>query len=171
MYNNLSIVIPCLNEGNSVEKMVPNIIDTVGLDQFEIIIINSGGTDTSLIRDLPCVRIHDSRVRLGAPEARNLGSRISCSDSIIFCDAHVEFKQGWGSRLLEDMENNENSIITPCMGVMGNENVTAFGFKWSDIEMNIDWLPCLKTEIYEIPFAPGGCMAMRKRLFDEDRCI
>ena len=150
MSKNLSVIIPCLNEGNYVERSVSNIVDTIGLEQFEIIIVNSGRTETSLIKDLRCVKIHNSPFRLGAPEARNLGS----SKSSVFCDAHVEFKQGWGSRLLNDLENNDSSIITPSIGIMGNEDTTALGFKWRDIEMNIDWLPCFKSEVYEIPFAP-----------------
>ena len=44
MSHELSIIIPCLNEESSVEKMVFNINQTIQLDNYEIIIVNSGGT-------------------------------------------------------------------------------------------------------------------------------
>jgi len=70
MAKNLSIIIPSLNEGNSVEKMVSNINGTIGLDQYEIIVVNSGGTETSDIGKLPMVYVYETP-REGAPQARN----------------------------------------------------------------------------------------------------
>jgi glycosyltransferase involved in cell wall biosynthesis len=50
---NLSIIIPSLNKGDSILTMVSNILDTINLDNYEIIIVNSGGTEKSAIKDLP----------------------------------------------------------------------------------------------------------------------
>lgn len=69
MSETLSIIIPCLNEGRSVEKMVYNITNTVQQNDFEIIIVNSGGTETTEISKLSTVSIYDVN-RQGAPQAR-----------------------------------------------------------------------------------------------------
>ena len=53
MINSISIIVPSLNEFDSVEKMIFNVIDTIELDDYEIIIVNSGGTETSAIQKLP----------------------------------------------------------------------------------------------------------------------
>ena len=59
--------------------MVFNINQTIELDNYEIIIVNSGGTETSAIRDLSMVRIYNTS-REGAPQARNFGAKKATND-------------------------------------------------------------------------------------------
>ena len=166
MAKNLSIIIPALNESNSVEKMISNINDTIGLEQYEIIVINSGGTETSGIGKLPMVHIFETP-REGAPQVRNLGAAKSSSDVLLFADAHLEFRQGWGSKIINALELHKNSIITPCITVIGDDNSRGCGFKWANLVMNIYWLPDLVPYIHEIPFACSCCMGVEKKVFDE----
>jgi GT2 family glycosyltransferase len=105
--------------------------------------------------------------RLGAPQARNLGASKSSGDILVFADAHLEFKQGWGPRFTNALDLNRRSIIAPCITVIGNENCRGCGFKWSDLSMQVFWLPDLMSQIHEIPFACGCCMVMEKEVFDE----
>jgi glycosyltransferase involved in cell wall biosynthesis len=70
----LSIIIPALNEGISAQIMVYNINQTIGLDDYEIIIVNSGGTHTSGMEKLLNVCVYNMP-RQGAPQARNFGAR------------------------------------------------------------------------------------------------
>jgi len=163
----LSIIIPCLNEANSLEKMVPNIQSTVGLDDYEIIVINSGGTETSLVRKLSMVRVYDSPIRLGAPQARNLGANKSTGDKLAFADAHLQFNEGWGTRILRDLENNQYGIISPRIVMMNNKKVGGCGLRWSNLDMSVEWLPCAKSGVHEIPFSGGACMVVQKKVFDE----
>ena len=80
----ISVVVPTLNEGRSAEGMVYNISETIGLDNYEIIIVNSGGTDLLEIARLPRVSVYDVP-REGAPQARNLGASKTSSDFLVFC--------------------------------------------------------------------------------------
>ena len=166
LVNKLSIVIPSLNENESVEKMVFNINETIGLDEFEIIIVDSGGTATSGVREHPMVQVYNTP-REGAPQARNFGAAKASNDILLFADAHTHFMPGWGSKILNDFELNGRSLVTPCVTVMGDENRRGCGFKWTNISMEIFWLPDLWQEIHEIPFACSCCMAIMKEVFDE----
>jgi glycosyltransferase involved in cell wall biosynthesis len=161
----LSVIIPSLNEGKQVEKMVNNIRDTIELKNYEIIVIDSGGTDLSLVRNLPEVSIYETQ-REGAPQARNLGSEHAKGETLVFADAHVEFQKGWGQKILNSSEN-VNGIVTPCITMMGDENLRGCGFEWKNLQMEVDWLPDVKSEIHEVPFACSCCMAIQKKIFDE----
>jgi len=160
----LSIIIPSLNEGYATQKTVSNIIDTIGLENYEIIVINSGGTEILAIKDLPMVRLYDTP-REGAPQARNFGATNASSKFLLFADAHLEFRQNWGNTILNDLENNQTSIITPCVTVMNDYNSRGCGFRWKNINMEIEWFPDVKNELHEIPFACGCCMAVEKNTF------
>jgi GT2 family glycosyltransferase len=166
MVDKLTIIIPSLNEGYSVERMVTNINETIGLSEYEIIIVDSGGTETLEVRDLPMVEVYDTQ-REGAPQARNFGAGKASNDVLLFADAHTHFRPGWGPKLLNDFEQNERCLATPCVTVMGDENRRGCGFKWTNMSMEIFWLPDLRQEIHEIPFACSCCMAVMKEVFDE----
>ena len=51
----LSVIIPALNEGYDLIQTVFNIVDTVRMDNYEIIVVNSGGTQVSEIKDLSMI--------------------------------------------------------------------------------------------------------------------
>jgi glycosyltransferase involved in cell wall biosynthesis len=103
MPSGLSVIIPSLNEDRLLEKTVSNINHTIGIKEYEIIIVNSGGTETSAIRKLPLVQVHDT-LRQGIPQARNYGASRSSYDALLFADAHLKFEAGWGDKILRDLE-------------------------------------------------------------------
>jgi GT2 family glycosyltransferase len=105
--------------------------------------------------------------RKGAPQARNFGAAKASGDVLIFADAHIEFRQGWGSKIINAMELYEKCIITPCITVIGDDNSRGCGFRWSNLVMEIYWLPDLVPYIHEIPFACSCCMAVEKKVFDD----
>lgn len=162
----ISIIIPALNEGISAQIMVYNINQTIGLDDYEIIIVNSGGTDTSGMEKLLNVCVYNMP-RQGAPQARNFGARQTSCRHLIFADCHLEFTKGWGPKILNALERNPKSIITPCITAIGDHNSRGCGFKWKNLNMEPEWLPDINPQIHEIPFACGCCMAIEKRHFDE----
>ena len=112
------------------------------------------------------VRVYNTS-REGAPQARNFGAKKASNDALIFVDAHSNFPLGWGRKILNSLDENQNCMITPCVTVMGDDNSRGCGFKWENILMAIAWLPDLKPEIHEIPFACGCCIAVKKKVFDE----
>lgn len=164
----LSIVIPSLNEGGSLESMVPDIVRTIGLDvdEYEVVVIDSGGTETSGIRKLPMVSVYDSPARLGAPQARNLGAERSSGSNIVFADAHLRFDEGWGPRVLDCLEENGDSLIAPAFTPMNNSRIRLCGCMWKDSVMTWRWLPCAVPSSHEVPFAGAAFVAVRRGVFD-----
>lgn len=148
--------------------MVPNIVDTIGLDEeeYEVIVINSGGTETRGLRELPMVSIHDSPTRLGAPQARNLGAEKSSGGNIVFADAHLKFEENWGPQVLETLRDNEDGLIAPTFSPMNNSRIRLCGCTWKNGVMGWRWIPWTVGFTHEIPFAGAGFVAVRRRTFD-----
>ncbi|MGI0090122.1 MAG: glycosyltransferase, partial [Nitrososphaerales archaeon] len=159
----LSIIIPCLNEGKRVETMINNIRDTVGLSDYEIDVVSSGGTDLSSVGDLPEMYVYETE-REGAPQARNLGASKAKGETLVFADAHVEFNPDWG-RQVEEISRAVGGIVTPCICAPGDENSRGCGFVWKNLRMEIDWLPDLNPAAHDIPFACACCMVIPKEVF------
>jgi glycosyltransferase involved in cell wall biosynthesis len=161
----MSIIIPSLNEGKQVETTVHNIRSTVDLKQYEIVVVDSGGTVLSAIEGLPEVKVYESE-REGAPQARNLGASKANGDILVFADAHVQFHNGWGERMLESSKK-VNGIVTPSIAVLGDESSRGAGFVWKNIHMDIAWLPDSGSMIHDIPFACSACIAVPKKVFND----
>ena len=167
MFEGLSIIIPAFHEGNSLEQMVPNIEKTIDLSNHEIIIVNNGGTATNSLKKFSTVRIYGMASEVAA-KARNFGASMASNDFLIFLDAHMKFfKKGWGQDMLSALKDNSDSVLTPSIGMIENEQIKGCGFRWSDIGMTTKWLPCKKDYIHEIPFASSFCMALRKAVLEE----
>lgn len=86
-----SFIIPVYNTGNLLKKCIYSIVKT-SFGSFEIIVINDGSTDDSLViieelaAQYPCIRILD-QVNQGQGAARNSGVRMARGDYIWFVDS------------------------------------------------------------------------------------
>ena len=162
----LSIIIPALNEGLSLDRTVRSINETIGLGEYEIVIVNSGGTDCTQIRNLPKVSLYETEIE-GPARARNHGADMAKSEFLVFSDAHLQFKNwGWGLQILKDIEVSD-SIIAPAITADDNDNSRGYGYKWINTNLDIAWLPYTRTDVHDIPFACGCCMAMKRTTFYE----
>ncbi len=159
----LSVIIPSLNEGKHVEEMIDNIRGTVGLADYEIVVVDSGGTELSAVKDLPQVYVYDSE-REGAPQARNLGASKAKGETLVFADAHVRFPSGWGKQVLEATQK-ANGIVTPCITSIDDEDSRGCGFAWSNLRMDIKWLEDVDPNTHEVPFACSCCMSIPRPVF------
>ncbi|MDE1831715.1 MAG: glycosyltransferase [Thaumarchaeota archaeon] len=162
MSSMLSIIIPSLNEGKNVEMTINNIKSTIDIDDYEIIVADCGGTDLSSVSSMKDVFIY--RSKQGAPQSRNFGAEHAHGDILLFADGHVKFQKGWAQQILNSCKNTAG-IVAPCLTAMSDGEARGCGFEWTDLQMNINWLPDLKQEIHEIPFAGAGCMAIQKKVF------
>ncbi len=161
----MSVIIPSLNEGANLEDTVLGMIGTTTSSDYEVIVINSGGTEVSRIRDLKSVFVFDSATRLSPAQAKNAGATKASGEILLFADAHLSFQDGWDERLLDDCRS-EDGIVSPCITRMGDEEEGGCGFMWSGLDMKVRWLPVSSPGLKDIPFAGGACMAIRKKTFD-----
>lgn len=160
----LSIVIPSLNEGPNAARTVRGIQRTIGLDEYEIILVDSGGTELDSVRGTPHVSVYETG-RDGAPQARNFGAEKAQGDTLVFVDAHVDFEANWGPALEDDVRRVKG-IVTPCVRVAGGTSAKGYGFRWKNLQMDLEWMEDTVHEMREVPFACACCLALRKDLFE-----
>ena len=163
----VSIVIPCLNVANTIERLVESLRAQqlpAGVE-IEIVTVDNGSTDgtAELLRCLP-VRIIEEAKR-GPAAARNAGVRGARGEVIVFLDADMRAAH---NRLIAEhlrtLDRHTDAGISG--GAMTHdpeqrnlfayaENATAL-FNWHD-----------RLPVRELTFQPAGNQALRRALFDE----
>jgi glycosyltransferase involved in cell wall biosynthesis len=112
---NLSVIIPCYNEINSIEQVVNSVVDIIG-DDGEIIIVDDFSTDGT--RDLLKQRIEDSSaqviyqdVNMGKGAALRAGFAAATKDVVIVQDADFEYDPHDYQFVIEPILNGQADIV------------------------------------------------------------
>ncbi|SHF20807.1 Glycosyltransferase, GT2 family [Desulforamulus putei DSM 12395] len=165
----VSIVIPCKNEGRFIKQTIESILDTPGRVPYDITVVNDGSTDGCCTFLQTRQKIY-SRVKLinttgiGAANARNLGARHSSGEVLVFCDAHITVEEDWLDLLAEDLGEEGIGAVSPGIANMNQVHAIGYGLTWNEA-MEARWLPC-PVGMAEVPFAPGGCVAVKRDVFN-----
>lgn len=165
-----SIIIPSKNEGNLIFDTVKSMkSEAVGL-AHEIIVVDDASTDGSCDflrrkRGKPRGVELITTVGIGSANARNMGAELATGDVLVFCDAHVTVEPYWLDGLVESLQISGVDAVAPAIATQEQQiPAVGYGMTW-DHELKIKWLP--KTAaITEIPIAPGGCVAVKKKAFE-----
>lgn len=166
----VSIIIPCKNEGELIRQTIESILVTPSQIPYGITVVNDGSTD-GCCSFLQGRRRFHSGVRLintkgiGAANARNIGAEESPGDILVFCDAHITVEEGWLEALVEGIENRGAGAVSPGIATMNNPGAIGYGFTWNE-KLETVWLPSTGY-VAEIPFAPGGCLAVSRKVFEQ----
>ncbi len=127
----ISIIIPLYNKEHSIATTLQTVLSQTWQD-FEIIIIDDGSTDSSLslVNSFADKRIHIiQQANAGVSAARNRGIEEACGELIAFLDADDEWKPDYLSTQMELVERypqcdvfatnyefrDENGIVTPTI--------------------------------------------------------
>ena len=112
---NLSIIIPCYNELNSIDQVVRSVIDVVG-DDGEIIIVDDCSTDGT--RELLKKNIEDKLARVfyqstnqGKGAALRTGFAAATKDIVIVQDADFEYDPRDYPIMIESILNNQADVV------------------------------------------------------------
>ncbi len=116
--NSLSIVIPILNEVESIPELYREIVDVVEPLNlpWEIIFIDDGSTDGSarVLRDVferdPRIRIIEFRRNFGKSAALAAGFQMASGDAIITMDADLQDSPSEIPRLIEQLNNGADLV-------------------------------------------------------------
>ncbi len=113
----LSIIIPCYNLENYIEKTVKNLLSEKLKSNIEIIIIDDNSTDNSknLLKKL---KMQDKRISIikknkneGVSKARNTGINKSKGKYLLFLDGDDELKRGSLQKIEEKLLSEKNIDI------------------------------------------------------------
>jgi len=162
----VSVVVPCLNAGRSVERLVASLGDqrlSAGVS-MEILVVDNGSTDDTCqrLRALPVRLLHERRP--GPAAARNTGVRAAEGDVIVFMDAdtraaHRDFLAAHLRTLAKGKATISGGPITHDPDQKSllafAENATGL-FNWHD-----------KLPPRSLTFQPAGNLAFRRVLFDD----
>ena len=111
----LSIIIPVYNSEKTIKKCIDSIINQSVKYNIEIIAIDDGSTDKSLIilkeySDKRIIVKHQPN--LGAACARNYGINLSCGKYLMFIDADDFIEDGSINALIDTAELENSDIVT-----------------------------------------------------------
>lgn len=166
----VSIIIPCKNESIYIKQTLDFLLRTEAAYISDIIVIDDHSTDNccsfinkkkSLYQNVTLIQTEGT----GASLARNYGAEYAYgSEILVFCDAHITMEQGWLNEILKAFDNKDVSVICPGISSFDPGSPVGFGQSWNE-KFEVFWLK-KPADIQEIPLAPGGCMAVRKSVFD-----
>ena len=113
----ISIVIPCYNEAKGVARSLNEIFETLNeKNDFEIIAINDGSTDKTLIileeyaLQKPQVRVVNNSINLGYGASLKKGIQQAEGDIIIITDADCTYPANQISLLLEKLDTVDMAV-------------------------------------------------------------
>ena len=164
----ISIIVPCRNEGAYLKQTLDSIRGAKTNLPFELIIVDDGSTDG-------CCGFLAAESRgglllsgggLGVANARNFGAAAAKGELLCFCDAHVEVEDCWLDKLARPLFDGEAELICPGIASTANPRAIGYGVTWDD-HLNWRWLHEEPAAVKYIPLVPGGCLMVRRDVFEE----
>jgi glycosyltransferase involved in cell wall biosynthesis len=117
--SSVSVIIPCLNEGDFIEKCLVTLLSDLpdGLD-IEVLVVDGGSTDRTwniveaLTVRFPFVRLVDNPRRTAAA-AMNIGIAAASGEVIVRVDAHCAYPTNYVVQLTECLEEYDADVVGP----------------------------------------------------------
>ena len=130
MNNKISIIIPCYNSSNTIQKTIDCIKASIKFYKFkkeyELIIVNDGSNDSinELLKNEPHLSIINHQKNLGLAAARNTGIKNSTGSLLIFIDSDIYISENWISEMMGMIDNNNIIGITGALQPSPKKNLT-----------------------------------------------
>ncbi|RKZ39227.1 MAG: glycosyltransferase family 2 protein [Gammaproteobacteria bacterium] len=119
---NLSIILPCLNEAQSLQKLLPQLINLH--PHAEIIVVDDGSTDNSAeIAAQAGAKVVRHPYRKGNGAAIKSGVRAASGDILVFMDADGQHDPQDIERLLTEFAQGYDMVV----GARGAKSQASFG--------------------------------------------
>lgn len=174
-----SIIIPCRDERHYIRQTLQHILNVSAGVPYEIIVVDDGSRDgcCDFLRQGKCSLAYTGEnyvpdIQLltttgtGVARARNFGAGWATARYLVFCDAHIIVSPGWLEGLITCLEKGEADAVCPTMIFTRPLHYTFYGGTWDE---NFSWVGITDRPpgLREIPFAPSGCLAIRKDVFKQ----
>lgn len=165
----ISIIIPCRNEGKNITLTIDSIIKNKTILKYEIIVVDDGSTD-HCCRNLTSNFPHQKITLLnshgqGACFARNIGALHARGEYLLFCDAHIFVQPFWLEKLLVCFNEPGIGIVAPGISSCQNPSAIGYGFTLNE-SFGVEWLPA-PLQAAPVLIAPGACALIPQKIFRE----
>lgn len=182
--NELTVVIPFLNEGKEVRSTIESIIETIG-DKVDIIVINDCSDDgydyEKDLKEFHLIYIRNS-FRIGAASSKEKGVQLTTTPYFLLLDAHMRFYDNqWAYIIVNTLKKDERQLLC-CQTaplekkngvVRKKETSTTYGafatFNYNEYIPGIRWnrwKSNLLLKGNEIPCVLGAGYAASKRYWN-----
>jgi glycosyltransferase involved in cell wall biosynthesis len=122
--NNMTVIIPFLNEGKEVFNTVKNIRESSSYD-FDIILINNESSDGFDYKQIAIefnTQYIEHKERQGVAFSRDEGVDLCSSEYFLLLDAHMRvFQNDWLAILVDELEKDSRALFC-CKNIVLNEN-------------------------------------------------
>ncbi|HSH31488.1 MAG TPA: glycosyltransferase family 2 protein [Candidatus Saccharimonadales bacterium] len=161
----ISIIIPCLNEGWYIDKLLERLRQQTYQD-FEVILLDSNSSDNTLevargfVEQLPLTIIeHTPR---GVAHARNLGAAQAKGEWLLFLDADNDFPNDFIAKMLAEAQARGLTLTTPRFISRSPKLVHRAGVRLSF------WYERI-FELTKHPIVGGFCILVRRSIHQSTR--
>jgi len=123
----VSLVMAYYKDIETVLETIDSLYETIGIDNFELIVVNDGsGKDSEIPMDKrrPKMKYLSHWVNLGVGQAFETGVSVAKSDNLILIGSDIVFlNNGWCKRMLNVNSKHPKALICAACGSTKSDNV------------------------------------------------
>lgn len=160
----VSVIFVARNEDEWLRKSLESIYTTKNNTSYEVIVYDDCSTDgcaTDIsVHTLLCA----VKEPIGPSRARNMGAISSRGEILIFCDAHLKFKDNWIDDLIKPIEEYKCEVVNPVISDIAVVSTKGFGWDFDIKSYQYKWANPT-SEFKLVPGMAGGCFAILRDVF------
>lgn len=113
----ITVIIPCFNDGSYIDDAINSILNQT-YQNYEIVVVNDGSTDTATIKKLRNMKYPRTTVlhkkNGGVSTARNFGVKHSQTEYLLFLDADDVIENTFLEKGVEILDKNPKIGVVSC---------------------------------------------------------
>lgn len=165
----VSFILPCYNDGATVEKTIKSIYDSYDRKKIELIVANDKSTDNSLeilknLKKKYGFVLLNNKENMGKSKTLNGISKLAKNEILWVIDADIILTKEAVEDVLARFEYNPKVAAVSCPYIY--ENKTFFE-RMQSMECNLMSLLQVSENLHTCLSLWGGCLAVRKSAFEK----
>ena len=160
----VSVIFVARNEDEWLRKSLDSLYSVKNNSSYEVIVYDDFSSDDCAtdmsVHTLLCSR----NAPIGPARARNMGALASRGEILIFCDAHLKFKDYWIDELIQPILDYRCEVVNPIISDIATPSTKGYGWDFDLKSYTYKWAtPC--TDFRLVPGMAGGCFAIDRKVF------